>query len=170
MRYLSVSSPGLVLAVGACLAVAGCAGGPPETSAPAIPVTVSYAVEREVTDYADFTGRTAAVDSVEVRARVWGYLDKVNFKEGMPVKKGAQIAPAKGKLGVMLVGLGAVSTTFIAGVEAVKEGLAEPIGSLLFICELAVIAKQHLRRVSHFQGNARRIVTLRESISSVAVP
>ena len=48
----------------------------------------------------------------------------------MPVKKGAKIAPAKGKLGVLLVGLGAVSTTFIAGVEAVKEGLAEPIGSL----------------------------------------
>src|SRR5919201_933414 len=48
----------------------------------------------------------------------------------MPVTKGAQIAPAKGKLGVLLVGLGAVSTTFIAGVEAVKEGLAEPIGSL----------------------------------------
>ena len=32
--------------------------------------------------------RTAAVDSVEVRARVWGYLDKVNFKEGALVKKG----------------------------------------------------------------------------------
>ena len=52
------------------------------------PVTVSQPVEREVTDYADFTGRTAAVDSVEVRARVWGYLDKVNFKEGALVKKG----------------------------------------------------------------------------------
>src|SRR5262249_822978 len=49
---------------------------------------------------------------------------------GMPVKKGAEIASAKGKLGVLLVGLGAVSTTFIAGVEAIKEGLAEPIGSL----------------------------------------
>src|SRR5436305_9230436 len=48
----------------------------------------------------------------------------------MPVKKGAKIAPAKGKLGVLLVGLGAVSTTFIAGVEAIKEGMAEPIGSL----------------------------------------
>ena len=48
----------------------------------------------------------------------------------MPVKKGAGIAPAKGKLGVLLVGLGAVSTTFIAGVEAIKEGFAEPIGSL----------------------------------------
>ena len=48
----------------------------------------------------------------------------------MPVKKGAEIAPAKGKLGVLLVGLGAVSTTFIAGVEAIKQGLADPIGSL----------------------------------------
>ncbi len=48
----------------------------------------------------------------------------------MPVAKGAKIAPADGKLGVLLVGLGAVSTTFIAGVEAIKKGLAEPIGSL----------------------------------------
>ncbi|HEY3025824.1 MAG TPA: inositol-3-phosphate synthase [Pyrinomonadaceae bacterium] len=48
----------------------------------------------------------------------------------MPVAKGAKIAPADGKLGVLLVGLGAVSTTFIAGVEAIKKGLADPIGSL----------------------------------------
>src|SRR2546421_10598675 len=41
-----------------------------------------------------------------------------------------EIAPAKGKLGVMLVGLGAVSTTFIAGVENVRCGSALPIGSL----------------------------------------
>jgi RND family efflux transporter MFP subunit len=52
------------------------------------PVTVSRPVERDVTDHADFTGRTAAVDSVEVRARVLGYLDKVHFKEGALVKKG----------------------------------------------------------------------------------
>lgn len=44
--------------------------------------------------------------------------------------KDIEIAPPKGKLGVLLVGLGAVSTTFIAGVEAIKAGLAEPIGSL----------------------------------------
>jgi len=48
----------------------------------------------------------------------------------MPIKRGAESAEPKGKLGVLLVGLGAVSTTFIAGVEAVKQGLAEPIGSL----------------------------------------
>jgi len=41
-----------------------------------------------------------------------------------------EIAPADGKLGVMLVGLGAVSTTFIAGVLAVRKGIASPIGSL----------------------------------------
>ena len=41
-----------------------------------------------------------------------------------------KIKPAKGKLGVLLVGLGAVSTTFVAGVEAVKRGIGEPIGSL----------------------------------------
>ena len=43
---------------------------------------------------------------------------------------GRDIAPATGKLGVMLVGLGAVSTTFIAGVENVRRGTALPIGSL----------------------------------------
>jgi myo-inositol-1-phosphate synthase len=45
-------------------------------------------------------------------------------------KAGVHIEPAEGKLGVLLVGLGAVSTTFIAGVEAVKRGLGKPIGSL----------------------------------------
>src|SRR5436309_7081937 len=40
------------------------------------------------------------------------------------------IAPARGKLGVLLVGLGAVSTTTIAGVLAIRKGLAKPIGSL----------------------------------------
>jgi myo-inositol-1-phosphate synthase len=48
----------------------------------------------------------------------------------MAIQKSAEIAPAKGKLGVLLVGLGAVSTTFIAGVEAIKKGIADPIGSL----------------------------------------
>jgi myo-inositol-1-phosphate synthase len=39
------------------------------------------------------------------------------------------IKPAEGKLGIMLVGLGAVSTTFVAGVELIRKGLAKPIGS-----------------------------------------
>src|SRR5438270_13549749 len=78
-----------ILLLGLCVGLAGCArvpSGAPE-AAPT-PVTVSRPVERDVTDYADFTARTAAVDSVEVRARVWGYLDRVDFKEGALVQKG----------------------------------------------------------------------------------
>jgi myo-inositol-1-phosphate synthase len=41
-----------------------------------------------------------------------------------------EITPAQGKLGVLLVGLGAVATTFVAGVESVRRGLSQPIGSL----------------------------------------
>jgi RND family efflux transporter MFP subunit len=54
----------------------------------AIPVTVSTPVEREVGDHDHFTGRTEAVESVEIRARVTGYLDKICFKEGTEVKRG----------------------------------------------------------------------------------
>jgi myo-inositol-1-phosphate synthase len=46
------------------------------------------------------------------------------------VTQAASIKPAEGKLGVLLVGLGAVSTTTIAGIMAVRRGLAKPIGSL----------------------------------------
>src|SRR5690242_7042639 len=42
----------------------------------------------------------------------------------------SKIQPAKGKLGVMIPGMGAVATTFVAGVEAVRKGLSKPIGSL----------------------------------------
>ncbi len=48
----------------------------------------------------------------------------------MPVETGSKIEPAQGKLGVLVVGLGAVTTTLIAGVEAVRQGWAEPIGSV----------------------------------------
>jgi len=46
------------------------------------------------------------------------------------IKRGKEIAPAEGKLGIMLVGLGAVSTTFVAGVELIRRGLSKPVGSL----------------------------------------
>ncbi|MGH9608818.1 MAG: inositol-3-phosphate synthase [Bryobacteraceae bacterium] len=42
----------------------------------------------------------------------------------------ARIAPASGRLGILIPGMGAVATTFIAGVEAVKRGLGQPVGSL----------------------------------------
>src|SRR5947209_16304003 len=46
------------------------------------------------------------------------------------VQKGVKIEGPSGKLGVLIPGLGAVSTTFIAGVEAIKKKIAQPVGSL----------------------------------------
>ena len=51
-------------------------------------------------------------------------------KDGGKKTAAEKVAPATGKLGVMVVGLGAVATTMIAGVEAVRRGQAKPIGSL----------------------------------------
>ncbi len=53
-----------------------------------VKVDVSTPLEREVVDTLDFAARMTAIDYVEVRAHVWGYLNKVNFKEGDIVKKG----------------------------------------------------------------------------------
>jgi RND family efflux transporter MFP subunit len=88
MHYPTANFTGPVLVIGFCLGLTGCGRAPADAPAAApIPVEVSYPVEREVTDFADYTARTAAVDSVEVRAHVWGYLDRVKFKEGALVKK-----------------------------------------------------------------------------------
>src|SRR5437870_13727986 len=45
------------------------------------------------------------------------------------MEKPAKIAPAKGKLGILLPGMGAVSTTFMAGVELIRRNKARPTGS-----------------------------------------
>jgi len=48
----------------------------------------------------------------------------------MALKKGVGVKAAEGKLGILLPGMGAVATTFIAGVQAIRRGLGKPIGSL----------------------------------------
>jgi RND family efflux transporter MFP subunit len=79
----------LLLVLGLSLGAIGCAK-TPAAAAPAATtsVTVSCPVRRYVTDYTDVTARIAAVDSVEVRAHVWGYLQRVNFREGDLVREG----------------------------------------------------------------------------------
>lgn len=72
-----------------CVAAAGCARAPAQ--APPLPpnkVSVSYPLERSVADYVEFTGQTSAVKTVEVRARVWGYLESLHFTEGAMVNAG----------------------------------------------------------------------------------
>lgn len=59
-------------------------------AAPVAPpeVTVSKPVERDITDFLEFTGRSESPEIVQIRARVSGYLDTIHFKDGQEVKKG----------------------------------------------------------------------------------
>ena len=69
--------------------VAACGQGQQQAGAPPPPaVTVATPTKRTVLDFDEYVGRFAAVDSVEVRARVSGYLDGVHFKDGQMVKQG----------------------------------------------------------------------------------
>ena len=71
------------------LAVAGCSEGQPQQAkAPPPTVTVAKPVRKLVVDQDEYVGRFVAVDTVEVRARVGGYLDKINFTDGQVVKQG----------------------------------------------------------------------------------
>jgi RND family efflux transporter MFP subunit len=69
------------------LASAGC-GKNDYVPPPAPKVEVSQPLSREVTEYFEFTGNTQSVESVELRARVQGFLQKIAYKDGAEVKKG----------------------------------------------------------------------------------
>ncbi|MFL5329765.1 MAG: efflux RND transporter periplasmic adaptor subunit [Gemmataceae bacterium] len=70
------------------LAISGCQRPAPAPPASPPSVTVQRPVSRPVTNYLEFTGRIEAVETVEIRARVRGFLQKVHFREGVEVKSG----------------------------------------------------------------------------------
>jgi RND family efflux transporter MFP subunit len=77
------------LALVALLGLAPACGERNEYKAPPPPkVTVAHPLKKPVTDYLDFTGNAVAYNTVPLRARVEGYLEKVLFQDGQPVKKG----------------------------------------------------------------------------------
>jgi len=66
----------------------GCGSGGNAQAPPPPQVSVAQVLERRVKDWDEFTGRLQAVESVEIRPRVSGYIDKVAFTEGSQVKRG----------------------------------------------------------------------------------
>jgi RND family efflux transporter MFP subunit len=67
----------------------GCDNKPVATAAPPAPsVTVARPVQKLITEWDEYTGRFAAVETVEVRARVSGFIDSIHFNEGQMVKRG----------------------------------------------------------------------------------
>ena len=77
-------------ALGVALLLAGCEDKAAKQAAapPALPVTVAQPTKRTVTDWDEFTGRFDAVEQVQVRARVTGFVTSVDFKDGAIVKTG----------------------------------------------------------------------------------
>jgi RND family efflux transporter MFP subunit len=76
----------LALLVSVALAACGSEAPPPPPPPP--PVTVAAAISREITEFDEFTGRVAAVNQVEVRPRVSGFVQSAGFREGAEVRQG----------------------------------------------------------------------------------
>ena len=125
----------VVVAAAAAALTAGCKS----ASAPAQPppaVTVARPTSESVADYLDFTGNTAAINSVTVVARVEGYLEKIHFTDGARVKKGqllftiqqeqykAQLAQAKAQVLAQKAALWHASTEFARYSDLVKQDAA----------------------------------------------
>lgn len=87
-KYRPAAGAALVIVAGAMLAA--CGQNPPQKQAAPPPpaVTVAAPIERTITDHDEYVGRFVAVDSVEIRARVSGYLEKIDFKDGQMVREG----------------------------------------------------------------------------------
>ena len=76
------------LIVGLAVSLSGCGDKPPQQAASPPPVTVAQPTKRTVTDWDEFTGRFDAVEEVQVRARVGGFVTSVEFRDGAFVNTG----------------------------------------------------------------------------------
>ncbi len=72
----------------ACVLLTSCGGGNEYVEPPAPTVSVSHPIQRPVVDYLEFTGTTEAFQSIEIRARVKGFLQSIHFSEGTHVAEG----------------------------------------------------------------------------------
>jgi len=73
------------------LSLAGCDSKPVGSAPPAPSVTVARPLQKMITEWDEYTGRFVAVERVEVRARVSGFVDLVDFNEGQMVKQGDRL-------------------------------------------------------------------------------
>jgi RND family efflux transporter MFP subunit len=101
-------------------------------------VTVALPLEEAITDHVDFSGKTAAVESVQLRARVGGYLQKADYKEGHEVKKDqvlfeidpgpykAELAQAKAKVEAAQARVKQAETAYQRAVRLRPSGAVSP--------------------------------------------
>jgi RND family efflux transporter MFP subunit len=120
-------------------AMAGCGGGNEFVAPPPPAVTVATPQQRPVTTHVEFTGRTAALEEIEVRARVQGFLQSIEFTDGDTVEKGtllfriepeqyqAVLAAAKAELAGKQAALSLAETTVERAGRAYEGGAVSDI-------------------------------------------
>jgi membrane fusion protein, multidrug efflux system len=173
----------LVLGLFGCLSSALLGGCQPSRAkvAPSEPpvVPVSQPVQREVTDYVDFTGRTEAVHSVDIRPRVTGYLVKMPFQEGAEVKAGellfvvdprpyqAQVDQAQGQVDLHQAQLKLAKTT-LARDRAINSLSPGSISQQQFDQEHAVVDEAEARVAAY--KKSMEIYRLSKEFTQVTAP
>ena len=103
------------LSLGASILTSSCGTATPKTEAatpPPVTVVVADVIEKDVPIYSEFVGQTKAHETVELRARVEGVLQKVYFREGTPVRRGQLLFTLE-------------KSQYIAAVQSAKATLAK---------------------------------------------
>ncbi|MBI4274078.1 MAG: efflux RND transporter periplasmic adaptor subunit, partial [Rhizobiales bacterium] len=113
--------------------LAGCGDAQKQDAPPPPAVTVANPIKRVIVDHDEYVGRFVAVDSVEIRAKVSGYLDKVHFKDGQIVKAGDllftidkrpfehAVAQARGTLGQSKANLAFTEADLARGQQLLRD-------------------------------------------------
>jgi membrane fusion protein, multidrug efflux system len=153
-----------------CLILAGVTSGcakqaKGKSDAAELPVVpVSRLVKRQITDYVDFTGQTSAVATVDIRARVTGFLIKNPFKDGAEVKKGdllfeidprpyqAQFDQAQGQVNLYQAQLKLAKTTYARDKAIASSGGAGAISQQQLDQDAAAVEEAQAR-VKAFQAS-----------------
>jgi multidrug efflux system membrane fusion protein len=142
-------------------------------------VPIAHPVRREVTDYVDFTGRTEAVHTVDIRPRVTGYLMEMPFREGAEVKKGdllfvvdprpykAQLDQAQGQVDLYKASLKLARVT-LARDRAINALSPGSISQQQFDQEQAIVDEAEAR-VKAFQ-QSMEIYSLQHEFTRVTSP
>jgi multidrug efflux system membrane fusion protein len=164
----------LIAVAGGCQANRA-AVAPPEP--PTVPI--SHPVSREVTDYVEFTGRTEAVHSVDIRPRVTGYLVEMPFQEGAEVKKGdllfvvdprpykAQLDQAQGQVDLYKASLKLAKVTLDRD-RAINRLSPGSISQQQFDQEQAVVDEAQARVTAY--EKSMEIYTLSHDFTNVTSP
>ena len=132
-RRIISAMAALVVLAASLVTLIGCKSGNQYVPPPAPKVRVDKPIQRAVTEYLEFTGNTQAVNTVDLRARVEGFLDKQAYEDGADVKKGqllfliqpepyeAKLQEAKASLQSQLAGLHQAEIEFTRAKNLLRE-------------------------------------------------